>query len=305
VLAALAILVAATLFLLRQRREGSVAAAAVAPAAPAALAPTSAPAPTLAAVPTTPSPEPTVAESAAAKPADESAAVAAAPTALRSTARPRPTPRPKPTAVSVAAAVPERAPAPVAAPAVPAKPDRVDASYRTRRAVRFTSSPQQARLYLDGKYIGIADDWDNRGGGAELAFAKPGMHYVRMELPGYRPFVVEIEVADDAEKDSPSVDEEMDRREHQPYDHLPAPSARTTGAVEFSVEPPEATITENGREIGPASGYGSASPLQLSGPAVHDLVIAASGYRPKLVRILVAPNAGKDRAVVKESLKKD
>jgi serine/threonine-protein kinase len=283
VLAALAILVAATLYLLRQRREVTVATAPAAPAATAALEPTSA----------------------APKPADEAAA-AAAPAAPPATARPRPTPRPKPTAVSVAAVVPEPAPAPAAAaPAVPAKPDRVDASYRTRRAVRFTSSPQQARLYLDGKYIGIADDWDNRGGGSELAFAKPGTHYVRMELPGYRPFIVEIDVSDDADKDSPSVDEEMDRREHLPYDHLPAPAARTTGAVEFSVQPPEATVTENGREIGPASSFGAASPLQLSGPTVHDLVIAASGYRRKLVRILVAPNAGKDRAVVKESLKKD
>ena len=126
-----------------------------------------------------------------------------------------------------------------------------------------------------------------------------------MELPGYRPFVVEIDVSEDADKDSPSVDEEMDRRDHLPYDHLPAPVARTTGAVEFSVQPSEATITENGREIGPVSSFGPASPLQLSGPTVHDLMIAASGYRPKLVRILVAPNAGKDRAVVKESLKKD
>jgi hypothetical protein len=38
---------------------------------------------------------------------------------------------------------------------------------------------------------------------------------------------------------------------------------------------------------------------------VHDLLIAASGYRPRLVRILVAPNAGKDRATVSLSLKPD
>jgi len=255
--------------------------------------------PTLAPAPEAPSP---VAEVPA---AGEAVAAAAVPTAPPSPVRPRPTARSKPTSVSVAAAAPAPAPAPAAAPAAPSKPDRVDASYRTRRAVRFTSSPQQARLYLDGKYIGIADDWDNRGGGSELQFEKPGTHYVRMELPGYRTFVVEIEVSGDADKDSPSVDEEMDRRDRVAYDHLPAPAARTTGAVEFSIEPADSTITENGREIGPASSFGSASPLQLTGPTVHDLVIVASGYRPKLVRILVAPNAGKDRAIVKESLKKD
>ncbi|HKD16524.1 MAG TPA: serine/threonine-protein kinase [Thermoanaerobaculia bacterium] len=303
VLAALAILVAATLFLLRQRREAPVAVAAAPPSVTPALASTSA-APAVAPAAAA-SPQPSPAESTASN-AAEAITVASAPTAPPATARPRTTPRPKPTAVSVAAAAPERDPAPAAAvPSAPAKPDRVDASYRTRRAVRFTSSPQQARLYLDGNYIGIADDWDNRGGGSELAFAKPGTHYVRMELPGYRPFVVQIDVSEDADKDSPSVDEEMDRRERAPYDHLPAPAARTTGAVEFSIQPPEATVTENGRVIGAASSFGSASPLQLTGPTVHDLVIAASGYRPKLVRILVAPNAGKDRAVITETLKKD
>jgi eukaryotic-like serine/threonine-protein kinase len=296
VLAALAILAVATLLLLRPRREN---AAPLGTAAPPAV--TAAPAPRMSAAPTAAaSPEPSPAGNEAK--AAEAVAAAPVPTAAPSPAQPRPTRRPKPTAVSVAAAAPEHAPAPAAAPA---KPDRVDASYRTRRAVRFTSSPDQARLYLDGKYIGIADDWDNRGGGSELEFAKPGTHYVRMELPGYRTFVVEIDVSDDADKDSPSVDEEMDRRERVSYDHLPAPAARTTAAVEFSIQPPEATVIENGREIGPASSFGSASPLRLAGPAVHDLVIASSGYRPKLVRILVAPNAGKDRAVIQESLKKD
>jgi hypothetical protein len=181
----------------------------------------------------------------------------------------------------------------------------VDARYETRRAVRFTSSPQQARLYLDGRYIGIADDWDNRGGGKELEFAKSGTHIVRMELPGYRTMTLEIDVTPDADKDSPSIDEELDRRERVAYDSLPAPYDRTTGPVEFEVEPAGATVTENGRELGPASRFGAASPLRLSGPSVHDLVIAMSGYRPRLVRILVAPNAGKDRALVKVSLKAD
>jgi hypothetical protein len=178
----------------------------------------------------------------------------------------------------------------------------VDARYETRRAVRFTSSPQQARLYLDGAYIGIADDWDNRGGGKELE-PGPGAHTVRMELPGYRPMTLEIDVTPDAGKDSPSIDDELDRRDHAPYEKLPAPFDRTTGAVEFAVEPAGATVTENGREIGAASAFGPSSPLSLKGPAVHDLWIGASGYQARLVRILVAPNAGKDRAVVKVTLK--
>jgi serine/threonine-protein kinase len=287
ILGALAVLVAASFLLLRDTRRGLARLPpAAAPVARATPAPT-APPPTVAAEP---SPVPT-----------EVATVA--PTSAP-TAAPRATPRRRATAVAAAPAPPAPiAPPPSAAP--PAKPERIDSQVETRRAVRFTSSPDQARLFLDGRYIGIADDWDNRGGGRELEFSKPGTHYVRMELPGYRPHVVEIDVTDEAGKDSPSIDDEMERRDRVAYDRLPAPSGQTTGAVEFSVEPPGVTITENGREIGPASSFGPASPLQLKGPAVHDLILAASGYRPKLVRILVAPNAGKDRARVVEKLKTD
>jgi len=124
-----------------------------------------------------------------------------------------------------------------------------------------------------------------------------------MELPGYRPLVIEIDVSDDAGRDSPSIDDEMERRDRVAYDKLPAPSGHTTGPVEFAVEPAGATVHENGKQLGLASSFGPGSPLELKGPAVHDLWLAAPGYKSKLVRILVAPNAGKDRAKVAETLK--
>ena len=291
ILGALAVLVAASFFLLRETRRG-VAPLAVAPTPAAtqvaAAAPTAAPAVSQPTVAAEPSPVPTAAE-------------AAAPTAAPTAPKPRATPRRKATAAPGPAAAPAP-PAPAVA-AAPAKPERVDAEVQTRRAVRFTSSPDQARLFLDGRYIGIADDWDNRGGGRELEFPKPGTHYVRMELPGYRPLVIEIDVSDDAGRDSPSIDDEMERRDRVAYDKLPAPSGHTTGPVEFAVEPAGATVHENGKQLGLASSFGPGSPLELKGPAVHDLWLAAPGYKSKLVRILVAPNAGKDRAKVAETLK--
>ncbi|HWZ84848.1 MAG TPA: serine/threonine-protein kinase [Thermoanaerobaculia bacterium] len=297
ILSALAVLVAASFFLLRDTRRG-VAPIAAAPTPRVSAAAVSAPT----AVPTA-APEPT----AALEPSPVPTEAAAAPTAVPTAPKPRSTPRRRATATAApgAAAAPASGEAPAAAAAAPSRPERVDGEYRTRRAVRFTSSPDQARLYLDGRYIGIADDWDNRGGGRELEFSKPGTHYVRMELPGYRTTVIEIEVSPESDRDSPSIDEEMDRRDRVAYERLPAPAGQTTGAVVFSVEPAGATLTEGGRELGPASAFGPGSPLQLKGPAVHDLMLAASGYRPKLIRILVAPNAGKDLAVIKETLKKD
>jgi len=296
ILAALAVLVGASFLLLRENRRGVAplppGAVATAPAAPTA-------APTVSA---TPASEP----NAAAEPSPAATEIAeiaetAAPSAA-ATPKPRGTPRRKAAAAPSNAAAPEPM---VAASAAPAKPDRVDAEYRTRRAVRFTSSPDQARLYLDGQYIGIADDWDNRGGGRELEFAKPGTHYVRMELPGYRTLVIQIDVTDESGRDSPSIDEELDRRDRVAFEKLPAPADRTTGAVEFAVEPAGATVAEAGKDLGPASNYGPGSPLELKGPAVHDLLLSAPGCKPKLVRILVASNAGRERARVKETLKKE
>ena len=219
--------------------------------------------------------------------------------------------RPKPTARHAApppiAASPREEPAAgaheTAPPAAAPGSDRVDTAYSTRRSVRFTSSPDQARLIIDGRMVGTADDWDNRGGGRAFEFEKPGSHDVLLELPGYRTLHLRIDVSPDADKDSISIDEELDRRQRVSYDKLPAVYDRTTGAVAFTVEPPEVSISEGGKTLGSASAFGPGSPLQLRGPMVHDLVLSAPGHKPKLVRILVAGNAGRDLATVKETLK--
>ena len=222
-------------------------------------------------------------------------------TPLARPTRTRPSPVPTPEAPKIAARAEVEAPPPPASSAA-ARPTRVDKVYETRGSVRFTSSPEQARLYVDGRYVGIADDWDNRGGGRALELEKDGTHYVRMELPGYRPMNLQIDVTPDGD-DSVSIDEELERRERLPYEKLPAVYDRTTSEVEFEITPADAGVSEDGKALGAASDFGPASPLKLSGPRVHDLMLSAPGYKPRLVRILVAPNAGKPRAKVNEKLK--
>ncbi|HEY2797154.1 MAG TPA: protein kinase [Thermoanaerobaculia bacterium] len=221
--------------------------------------------------------------------------------------RPRPTARPArvPTPVEVARAEPAPAlrEAPPADGGAGAGSSRVDHNYATRRSVRFTSSPDQARLIIDGRAVGIADDWDNRGGGRAFEFDRSGPHDVRMELPGYRTMQLRIDVSPDAEKDSISIDEELERIQRVSYEKLPAVSDRTTGAVEFVIDPPDAVVSEGGKPLGAAASFTAASPLQLRGPQVHDLLLSAPGRKPRPVRILVSSNAGRDRAVVKEKLK--
>jgi eukaryotic-like serine/threonine-protein kinase len=289
ILALLAVLVAVSFLLLRDRQKG--------------MAPMAAALPTRAPVASTPMPAtaaPTVAATAAAEPSPLPTAAPAA----AATPKPRATPRRKPTAAP--AETPRTSSAIAAAPSAPAeRPSNPDAVFATRRAVRFTSSPDQARLYVDGRYIGIADDWDNRGGGRELELPR-GTHFVKMELPGYRPFVIEIQVTPESGKDSPSIDEEMDRFDRMTYERLPAPADRTTGPVDFILDPPDATVSEGGKVLGAATNFGPSSPLQIkTSPAVHDFVLSAPGYKSKLVRILVAGNAGKDRASVRETLRRE
>ena len=58
----------------------------------------------------------------------------------------------------------------------------------TGRAASRSSprAPTRRALYVDGHYAGIADDWDDRGGGTHAAVLAEGTHRVRLELPGYR-----------------------------------------------------------------------------------------------------------------------
>ncbi len=198
-------------------------------------------------------------------------------------------------------------PAPAAAPpesSIPAGP-LADGAYRTRRFAKFSTSPDQARIYLDGRYVGIADDWDDHGGGKTLEIGREGPHRVRLELPGYRTMQLDVTVAPDAKDDTVDIGDELERESKVPFPKIPKLDDRTVGPVEFKVDPPDAEITEGNRVLGRASSFGPDSPLRLSGPMAHDLVLSAPGRKPRTVRILVASNADREVAKVKVDLKKE
>jgi hypothetical protein len=180
-----------------------------------------------------------------------------------------------------------------------------DNTYRTRKYAKFGTSPDQARMYVDGRYVGIADDWDDRGGGRKFEFTREGVHRVRFELPGYRNLNVEILVTPNADDDTADVNDELKRETRGvPYTKLGGITDRTVGPVVFQVDPPDATVSEGGKTLGPASSFGPGSPLKLSGPTVHDLVLSAPGHQSRNIRILVGPSADQDKATVKVELKK-
>jgi serine/threonine-protein kinase len=208
-------------------------------------------------------------------------------------------PRPAPTPAAVVA---EAEPPASREPAF--NPDNV---YRTRRYAKFGVSPDQARIYLDGRYVGVADDWDDHGGGKTLPIGREGSHRVRLELPGYRTLNLELVVTSSSGDDTVDINDELKRISKEPYPKIPKVDDSTVGPVAFTkVEPESAVVSEGDKTLGPASSFGPSSPLKLTGgPLVHDLVIAAPGFRPKTLRILVASNVDNEVANVKVSLKKE
>ena len=81
------------------------------------------------------------------------------------------------------------------------------------------------------------------------------------------------------------------------------PNYKTVGAVLFNVDPPDATVTVNGKEYGPASQWAKEEML-FRDMGVYQVTLSAPGYVAKTVRLMVAPTAGELRATIKEKLKK-
>lgn len=182
---------------------------------------------------------------------------------------------------------------------------QADAVVRTRRAVRFGISPEQARIYVNGAYVGIADDWDGRGGGLDYPFTSRGGNAVRIELPGYRPLALEVVVTAAAGEEVLEITDELDRQSRESYRRLPAIVARTTGPVELVVEPRDVTVSVGGRMLGSARVFDARNPLRLPGPAAHDLVFSAPGHGSRMARVLVSPDAGVEQPALRVRLPKE
>ena len=302
VLVAAAILIAVWRAREKEALPAAVSAAVTSPAVPVGAA-TAQPVPT--ALPT-----PGPAEAADIMVVGAPRPVSPAPTQVRPT---RPAPRPTspqreiPKEDTASAAAPESPPSPAPASAGNGSHSQepADRVYHTRRSARFGVSPDQARIYVDGRYVGIADDWDGHGGGRDLEFTN-GTHRVRLELPGYRTIQIDIVVSPSSGEETVKLDDELDRIQRVSYPKI-GPSLAgdsRTGLVEFEVEPADAELFEGERKLGLAADFGPSSPLKLSGPKAHDLVLSAPGFESKTVRVLVTQNADHDRATIKVKLKK-
>ncbi len=162
---------------------------------------------------------------------------------------------------------------------------------RTRRAVRIALTPAQARIWIDGRFVGIASDFDRRRGGAEFILDPPGPHAFHAELPGYRAFEAEIDVAETADAESAAVTASLSRFALTPFARLSRPAAATRGLIVLAVDRPDAQLSVDGVAAGLAADFGDREPLRLSGPAVHELRITSPGGAIRTLRVVVSPAA--------------
>jgi hypothetical protein len=236
------------------------------------------------------------------------AAPAASASIPAATAAPKKT-RTKPAAGTDSAAPSSPAASAAKAPAIAAKTavKPADLTVTIRRFLKINVSPSQARLFLDGNYIGISDDWDDAGGGALLTFNLEGQHRIRICYPEHRDLLVDVVVRATAPDDKVTIEQELPKGTPDgptgPEGSFHRPNYKTVGAVLFNVDPPDAIVSVNGKEYGPASKWAK-DEMMFRDMAVYQIGLAAPGREPKTVRLMVAPTAGEIRATIREKLKK-
>ena len=174
-----------------------------------------------------------------------------------------------------------------------------DHVYRTRHGLKFQISPDQARLFIDGIYVGVADDWDDHGGGKPFPFAT-GTHSVHAKLPGYKELNLRIEVDSAAPKEIESAGDDMTRVSKDSYAKVAKVDYATTSGVVFDAKFGAASIDLDGKPAGTATQYSASAPLKLWGPMVHEIVIRRNARPDKIVRVLSASTAGKDNVEIRE-----
>lgn len=180
-------------------------------------------------------------------------------------------------------------------------------SYRDTGSIRTLVEPDKTKVYVDGYYAGVADDFD---GMFQRLYVSPGRHDISFEFPGYRTHRVRVyvttdhtlKIRHDMEKGSgeATLEDLTEGREAPPYRasrdddsepprgddrYAPPPreddrapldrEARETGAVRIEVRPDDASIYVDGEFFGTARRAGNVT----LPPGRHRVEVVRPGYR--------------------------
>jgi hypothetical protein len=182
--------------------------------------------------------------------------------------------------------------------------------YGDRASIRVMVNPDKTRVFVDGYYAGVADDFD---GLFQRLHVSPGRHEITLKLEGYRTHRMRVYVAagstlkikydmvkgsgedpvEDLAGDAGVDAERYDRRvrpgdrdrdrerdrdvsedERPDRDHVRA-DVRDSGRLRLEVQPADASVYVDGQFRGTARQVGE---LELS-PGRHRLEIVRPGFR--------------------------
>jgi hypothetical protein len=112
-------------------------------------------------------------------------------------------------APTLSAAPPESAPS-AAAVAPEAPPAPLAGTFEAQRGAEFHVDPEDTLVTIDGKVLGIADDWDGMGGGKQWVAPGPGEYLVKLTLAGYKTAWIKIVIKPGAKKHFVDVDTDLE-----------------------------------------------------------------------------------------------
>jgi hypothetical protein len=158
-----------------------------------------------------------------------------------------------------------------------------------RGSLRVFVDPSETRVYVDGYYAGVADDFD---GLFQRLHVSPGRHEISLKLAGHKTHRVRVYVGSGATLE---LDHEMqeglgetfedltggrgrEARRPAPIDSVPpapAPTSALAGELRLSVTPVDASVYVNGEFKGTGR---EATALSLA-PGTHRVEVVRPGYR--------------------------
>lgn len=216
-----------------------------------------------------------------------------------------PVPSPAPTAVPPSLEE-EPASTPVAllpAPYLDIRPSSVEVQRaEVGRAVRFAIDPPQARVFLNGRLVGIAADWSGLEGAPDLELPAGETHTLRLAHAGRRDLVVYLTLRREA---PPVARLEAALPPGKPWGStgprgiLAPPAHDTRGAVRLDVAQ-KTRVSVDGRLVGTAAGLRDGL-LHLGDLGVHSLTLSAGKSR-RSMRIRVWPGAPPAAPVIRDGM---
>ncbi|MGH2687656.1 MAG: PEGA domain-containing protein, partial [Actinomycetota bacterium] len=168
-------------------------------------------------------------------------------------------------------------------------------TYRETSSLRLLVEPSETRVYVDGYYAGVVDDFD---GIFQRLHVSPGRHEIALKLEGYRSYRVKlyapvghtIKIRRDLVKGTGEDTEEMPGDRAEAYDErrpaatededddpAEAPAGRSAdqGTLRLSIRPEDASVYVDGEFRGTAR---QARTVALA-PGRHRVEVVRPGYR--------------------------